>query len=189
MSENNTEYIQEYFSWIPNNTSQLKFDRNLSQSHLRDIFNDKNLSIDIDNNIHIKNLKIDDYTNYNPSYLFKTSFNSQIIFNETNNSDILTIELFNNKPFIRNLLEILCLVNSDNLYFKVNFEIKKNGELKLYNFTCSNNISDNKYYFNEANYILLKRIFHLDNHHHQKIDTFIGLYTEFDKNQIFKQMQ
>lgn len=203
ISENIPANKIAWYSWIPTNIGYLNFNYIAEEKNIKSIFGEDSFSHNVssdkkaislystnlsDINCIVKDIfQIDEVTaTADIEFQNTQKFNSTI--NRMQPSDINgeIIFLYTKKENQeQNLL----------LKIKASFSIERNGKIKIYNIQ----IDRNEDFVNELNliknngllntivngiYTIVKKIVHGDNHHYQKIDTLIGVYTDFVPSQI-----
>lgn len=178
----------EKYSWIPTNTGNIIFDLLIEKSYLlKENLRCKRISVEKNPNykIKIEKLYIDDFV----LPTLQVHFDVEI--------SIVKIDDVEAEGTITFYYSKTMFINSE-INISSNFIVEKNGKLKLFNFKINKfeNIEiDPKLVtivFEKkiplAFYISIKRCFHLDNHHDQKLDTLIGIYDAFDHQKIMNKL-
>ena len=180
---------QEWFSWIPTNIGYLNFNYIADEKRLENIFGKSNATLE---NIY-KHKKFVHLTNTNLSdinCIIKELFEIDEV-NAT--ADVYFENLLSN--INGNITFIYAKVNNVFLRIYAEFNIERNGKLRIFDiklerndkFVNSPNLNSENNILNtivHAIYTVTKKIVHGDNHHYQKIDTLIGVYTKFVPEQI-----
>jgi hypothetical protein len=189
-----------WFSWIPTNIGYLNFNYIADERSLISVFGERNFELkknsNIEKEIKLFNTNLSDLNSTVKTLLSKEEipciaeikFVNESTFNPSlNRSQPYSITGYCNLSYINIENKLLMKVNSD-------FEIESNGKIEIKNIeiSYSNDVDDidlnkNNTMINtivNAIYTLIKKISHGDNHHFQKIDTMIGVYTEFIPEQI-----
>lgn len=187
-----------WFSWIPTNIGYLNFNYIADEKSLVSVFGKNNFKLKKQSQINL--------TLYNTNL---SDLNPAIrnLFTKEEIPCIAKLKFKNISHFNKSLNRIQsCGVKGNcNLYYKYSnkllmnvkskFKIESNGKINIYKIE----ISYNNKYVNDINlkddntmlntivnalYTLIKKVSHGDNHHFQKIDTMIGVYTKFVPEQI-----
>lgn len=189
----------KWYSWIPTNIGILSFNYIAQKETLEEVFNEKNIDINktIDSiELTIKRTNLSDINSIVKRILnleeiypsAKIKINKKSKYDDKLDKDI--IEKFDGN------IELYYKVGSVILIkFNANFEIELNGKIVIspIRFIYSDNeknrviIEDEKVIYKTsivAIYTIIKKVVHGDNHHHQKIDTMIGVYKDFSYCQI-----
>lgn len=177
--QNTKVYIieKDWYSWIPTNLGQLNFAYIGDSSSLHKVFGSNSFKVQStspsNKTIHLQNTNLSDL-NFINNFLNKiTEAKDSAVINITDESNYFqgTVTIEYNKK-----VEI-----------KGDFVVKINGEVKISNVSITydtdkvNTIKSTPILDNTivtAIYTVLKKVIHGDNHHEQKIDTFIGVYVE-----------
>ncbi len=186
----------EWYSWIPTNVGYLNFNYIADEKNLASVFGTDEFLLSSDAQHSIKSIKLNNTNLSDINSLVQDIYKIEEIFakaditfinNKINNQALNRKQpsniTGNCKIFYDNLLEI----NSE-------FDIQTNGKIKIDDIQLRYNDKINLDDFENNNvllntivnalYTLIKKIVHGDNHHFQKIDTLIGVYTQFIPEQI-----
>jgi len=174
-----------WYSWIPTNLGVLNFQYVADESNLQKVFGKKNYEIIYDdtNNtkiIHIKNTNLSD-----------TNFFNKLRYWIEEPKDTAEITITKQSKEFKGNIKI---IYNDKLEIRSSFNVKENGKTLIYNISVHYDSQQVTTLYPSdilhltiamANYTILKKVIHGDNHHEQKIDTFIGVYKDsFDPLQI-----
>ena len=184
---------QKWYSWIPTNLGYLNYNYIADLNILKSVFggnnvlkdkNQSNIKIELENT-HLSDINeiassLLKYDEVLPKAIL--NFNKRLKFNTTTRK---------NQPI--GIFGDIIIEYDELLSISSDFDIRTNGLIEILNI----NINYNESEINEleltyilestianAIYTLIKKVVHGDKHHHQKIDTIIGVYTRFDPKQI-----
>ena len=187
-----------WFSWIPTNIGYLNFNYIADERSLISVFGKNNFKLEKKSNINLT-LYNTNLSDLNPAIrelfikeeipcIAKLRFNNISHFNNLLNKTQSSGVKGHCNLYYKDSLSLLMKVNSK-------FKIQSNGKIEIYDFKIiynsdkveDINLEDDNTILNtivNALYTLIKKVSHGDNHHFQKIDTMIGVYTKFVPEQI-----
>lgn len=187
-----------WFSWIPTNIGYLNFNYIADEKSLISVFGKENFKLEKNADIEIKlfNTNLSDLNSAAKKLLKKEEYPCVAEMKFTNNSTFNS-SLNRYQPY---KITGYCNLSYSNVENKVllkvnsNFNIESNGKVEIRDIEISYSddvdeidLSKDNIMLNtivNAIYTLIKKVSHGDNHHFQKIDTMIGVYTEFIPEQI-----
>lgn len=182
-----------WYSWIPSNLGILNFNYIADNNNLTQVFGNGNISISSTSSQKIIHLSETNLSDLNCiikkiSNISEAQSTAEIILDR----EVLTNQ-YTQKPQTK-LIKGSCKINFSNiLTILSSFKIELNGkitiqDIKLHyqeNQINSIKLTDTlKKTIVNAIYTLVKKVVHGDNHHYQKIDTMIDVYTDFNPKQI-----
>lgn len=184
--QNTRVYIIEnnWYSWVPTNLGQLNFSYIGDSSSLGKVFGPNHFKVQSTSPsnkiIHLKNTNLSDLNSIN-----------NFINNIAEAKDSAVIDITDRSSHFQGTVTI---EYNKKVEIKGDFVVEINGEVKISNVTVTydtdkvNTVTSTAILDNTivtAIYTVLKKVIHGDNHHEQKIDTFIGVYVEsFDPLKI-----
>lgn len=183
----------KWFSWIPTNLGYLNYNYIADRNNLECVFGKNNFEktkTAKDISIFLRDTHLSDINEIAALLLeydevlstAKLRFEKKDIFNET---------IQKNQPI--GICGEISIDYANVLTMNATFDIHTNGSIVIeaialqYDENTMNDPDLNVILSNtiaNAMYTLIKKIVHGDKHHHQKIDTIIGVYTKFDPKQI-----
>lgn len=166
-------YLSKFYGWIPTNKGQLEINFIGKQEFV---------------NAYIKNESI----NSNDDYIYTVEISLDFM------NDSLALNSYKKNP--DKYIETTATLNikndlSGNIYYsnelyniKANFDIEDSGKIEFSSYaekeTTSLGLETET--IQQPMFMLVKLFIHRDNHHHQKIDTVLKVYDEFDALKISK---
>ena len=186
---------RSWYSWIPTNLGFLNFNYAADYNNLVSVFGENNFFIQ--STEHSKTIILNETNLSDLNCFIKKALNideakstAKIVLNNNTISNTIT-----GKSQPSNICGTCNLTFLDNNIFEIDskFTIERTGKIIIkdiivdYKDEYINEITyDNVLNQTIANaiYTLIKKIIHGDNHHYQKVDTMIGVYTEFEPRQI-----
>lgn len=200
ISEHIPSNKRNWYSWIPTNIGYLNFNYIAEEKSLKSIFGEHSVGIvhsnDNEKSVYLQNTNLSDINCivkelFDVNEIISTAdihFTNIVNFNPTLNR--------NQPSNIKGQIKFI-YGNKPNLFLQIksNFNIQRNGKIRIYDISIDRNselvnpmnLSSNNSVLNtivNAIYTIVKKIVHGDNHHYQKIDTLIGVYTKFVPEQI-----
>lgn len=184
---------QKWYSWIPTNLGYLNYNYIADLNSLKSVFGSNNVSkVKDESNIEIelKNTHLSDINEIASSLLEYDEVLPEAILNFKKRLQFNTT-IGRNQPI--GIYGDIVIKYDELLSISSDFDIRTNGLIEIFNIKVNYNENEiNKLELNSvlestianAIYTLIKKIVHGDKHHHQKIDTIIGVYTRFDPKQI-----
>lgn len=189
---------KSWFSWIPTNIGYLNFNYIADEKSLTSVFGKNNFKLRTNSNkekkVEILNTNLTDLNSTLKIIFDKIEVPSTAEIEFKNNS-IFNDYLNRNQPSnITGYCNIIYkTLETELLRISSSFDIETNGKIEIKNISIECNkeiesidLKDNTLINTILNgiYTLIKKISHGDNHHFQKIDTMIGVYTKFEPEQI-----
>ena len=188
-------FSDSWYSWIPTNLGILNFNYTADENNLSKVFGLDNVELIEDTSIR-KEIKLQKTNLSDLNDIVKKVLG--IIEADSFSNVVLEREIINNKYTKKNQTTKItgaCNINFTNNIIVIysNFEIELNGKITINNIKLEYDediiylidLTDTlKKTIANAIYTLVKKVVHGDNHHYQKIDTIIDVYTEFNPRQI-----